>query len=206
MAEELDLELVADEDAEGSPDLPIVLERAMASVAERMHTAAPGVIGGVNASTGTVSVQQAVTRKGEDPEPLIPDVPVLQVHGPKGGLRIPVAPGPALLVHSNRSLDEWAATDGTKVVEAGDARTHDPTDAMALPCSPGPCPEHVVLEGLDGAEVHLGSEDASSKVLGIDAIAETALLALPEAGTEPIAIAVVKVLKALLRSSKVKVS
>lgn len=213
MADEETLEEIAAEDQEGSPDLAVVLERTMSAVAERMHTAAPGIATSVNAVAGTVSAQQAVTRAGEEAEPEVPEVPVLQIRSSLGGLRVPLAAGdPVLLVHANRSLDEWARSDGRQVLEAEDPRAHDPSDAMAIPAGPGAAGATAFTAVvLDGDDVRLGDETAvEGVILGTTAVAAlqafcTALLS----SIDPMVVSAATALQATLSSwlsIKVKVA
>jgi hypothetical protein len=155
-----ELETIAEEDLEGRPGLPELLDEALRGAAERTQTCAPGIARAVTMATGKVSAQQAVTKSGEADEPIVPEVPLLQLGGALGYLVIPLSAGDAcLLLHAHRSLDEWSQGDGKSVSKAADPRSHDPSDAVALPFMPKTA---AVALGpmLVGSDVRLGAEAA----------------------------------------------
>ena len=128
---------MADEDLEGQPDLEQLLDQVTQSAAERLHAAGPAVARSVDMTGGTVGAQPAVAKPGEAAEATIPDVQLLQLRTSKFEITIPVSAGdPLVIVHADRSLDEWAEGGG-KAVQATDPRNHDITDALAIPLAPG---------------------------------------------------------------------
>ncbi len=156
MATDEELQL-ADEDAQGVPDLPVLLEEVIQATLERMHACAPAVVQAVDAVAGTVSAQPTVTKTGEGDEPVIPSVPMLQLRTALAEVTLPGAAGaPVLLLYSDRSLDEWAASSGARPAAAKDPRAHDPSDALAVPLAPG---------GADAANVVIRCLSAAGLVL-----------------------------------------
>lgn len=203
-----DREQTRAEDLEQQPDLPVLLEEVMKGSAERIHAAMPGIIRAVNATTGRVSVQPSIKKSGEDEEPVIPDVPVLQLRVGAAKVTLPVAVNdPVLLIYADRSLDEWAGDGGSRVVTAADPRAHDATDCWALPFGPGSF-DALNLVLTCSALVLLGgsSTQATNAVVGASAAAQAAIAALVTSPSEPVANAIVAALKLLLFSTKVKVA
>lgn len=137
MADE-DTDLLATEDLEADPDLPQLVEVIVRETMRRTRVAGPGLARSVDMSTGLVGVQPAIAAAGEDAEPIIPDVHLLQLRTSLFEITLPVAAGDSLqIIHSDRSLDEWSAGAGALPVQAGDARAHDITDAVAIPLGLG---------------------------------------------------------------------
>lgn len=165
MADETPTELleIEAEDVEASPDVAQLLEEALRGASEAIHVGGPGVAQSVSMGSGRAAVQPAVSKSGEDREPTIPDVPVLQLRSRMFELTIPLSGGePVLLIHADRSLDEWAAGGG-EVVEARDPRAHDVTDAVALPLAPGGSDAaNLVIRRLSGAGLILIGGDAAT--------------------------------------------
>jgi len=202
------------EDEEGEPDLSQVLEQASRAAAADLHVSAPCVLGPVDMADGTCQAKPVVGKAGEDAEPMLPDVRMLQLRSGDAYLQIPItAETAALLVYANRSLDEWSGSDGTKQVKALDPRTHDPTDAVALPFAP-----HEAESGAEDAivlshtDVRLGSAaaiDAAVKATAACQALQAVMKALPPA-TEinsccTLANAIAAFVGALTFSTKVKV-
>lgn len=125
-------------DLPGQPNLSQLLEAVVEAVGEEVRVAIPGVIGGVSSDLSKASVQPAVRRNDSDADPVLPDVPLLFPSFGRVKITWPVESGdPCLLVFGDRSLEEWESAGGDKEVEPADPRTHDLSDAVAIPIGPG---------------------------------------------------------------------
>lgn len=126
-------------DLPGQPNLSQLLEATVDAAAEQMRVAIPGVIQSVAADLSTASVLPAVRRAdASSADPVLPDVPLLFPRFGTGAMTWPVEAGdPCLLVFGDRSLEEWVSAGGSSEVEPADPRTHDLTDAVALPLGLG---------------------------------------------------------------------
>jgi hypothetical protein len=125
-------------DLPGQPNLSQLLEAAIDAAGEQIRVAVPGVLQSVADDLSTATVQPAVRRHDSGADPAIPGVPLLFPGFGTGRLTWPVEPGdPCLLVFGDRSLDEWHSAGGGREVEPADPRTHDLTDAVALPLGLG---------------------------------------------------------------------
>jgi hypothetical protein len=114
---------------DGEPNMSEVLEAVITAAGREIHAIMPGLVTSADMSTGRVSAQPGV---GSDP--VIPDVPLLFHGTAKTGLTFPVASDDqVLLLHGDRNLDGWIAGDGAKAQTTTDPRTHDLSDALALP-------------------------------------------------------------------------
>jgi hypothetical protein len=122
-------------DLPGQPNLSQLLETVLEAAGEEIAVARPGVITGVSSDRKTADVQPAVRRHdSSDADPVLPDVPLFF----PAGCSWPVESGhPCLLVFADRSIEEWDSKGGGDEVEPADSRTHDLTDAMAIPMGPG---------------------------------------------------------------------
>jgi hypothetical protein len=115
----------------GEPNMSEVLEAVITAAGQEIHAIMPGLVTSADMSTGRVSAQPGV---GSDP--VVPDVPLLFHGTAKTGLTFPVASDDqVLLLHGDRNLDGWIAGDGEKAQTTTDPRTHDLSDALALPVS-----------------------------------------------------------------------
>ena len=125
-------------DIPGQPNLSQVAEAVIEAVGEQIHVALPGVFTAVAPDLSTATVQPAIRRNDSDAEPALPGVPILFPRFAGGALTWPVVAGdPCLLVFGDRSLEEWESAGGGREVEPADPRTHDLTDALAIPLGPG---------------------------------------------------------------------
>jgi hypothetical protein len=209
MTDEETIQAEAD-DTEADPDLSQLVERIVDLVMDRLRVAGPALARAVDMAAGTISAQPAVAAVGRDADPPIPATQLLQLRTATAHITLPMSVGDgALLVHSDRSLDEWAAGGGAKAVRTADPRAHDLTDAVALPFAPGGAdPTNLVIDC--DAAVLIGGATAptGAGAVGADAAAAAAIAALPGSVgpyAEPQAIAIASALKLLLISSKVKV-
>lgn len=114
----------------GQPNLSQLLEETIDAASEQIRVAIPGVITSVASDLATATVQPAVRRNGSGSDPSIPEVPILW----PGPVRWKIEDGAScLLIFADRSIEEWASADGARETTAGDPRTHDITDAVAIP-------------------------------------------------------------------------
>jgi hypothetical protein len=66
--------------------------------------------------------------------PIIPEAHVTVPLGQAWGIKLPLAVGDlGIALLADRSLDAWAASDGTRPLDPRDGRYHDLTDAFFLP-------------------------------------------------------------------------
>ena len=120
---------------QGDPNLSQLLEEVILAAAQDVRCAIPGVITAVDMTTGRVSVQPGVSMTGKS-DPVIPDVPLLQMVMGKVRFSLPVATGDqVLLVFGDRNLDRWISSGGGTARGTDDPRAHDLSDALAIPLS-----------------------------------------------------------------------
>lgn len=125
-------------DLPGQPNLSQLVEAVVEATGEQIRVAVPGVFASVASDLSTATVQPAIRRNDSAADPAIPDVPILFPRFAKGRLTWPVEAGdPCLLVFCDRSIEEWTDADGEREVEPTDPRTHDITDALAIPLGLG---------------------------------------------------------------------
>jgi hypothetical protein len=157
------------------PSAMDVQDEATRQVLEDLHTCMLGEVVGVRAGgrdarqfVDVLPMQQrAVVDENGVPQseayPVLPMVPVGYMHGGGFFLSVPLRIGDVvLLVYAERSLDSWIeqAIPGAKTpVIPGDLATHSLQGAIALPC--GPMPRATLLEGVDGTDMVVGTEDGT---------------------------------------------
>lgn len=119
----------------GIPNFSQVMEGTVAAAGEAIRCCQPGVITAVSSGNKTVDVQPAIRRQGmSEYDPVIPDVPLVFPRCGKSRMTFDVSKDDAvLLFFSDRCLDEWIAGGGSKKAPTKDARTHNITDAFAVP-------------------------------------------------------------------------
>ena len=206
-------------DQTGTPTLSQVLEETVRAAHEDLHAIAPGIVDSVSMSAGTCDVHPAVSRPDAEDEPSVPGVPLLRLGNAAAYVQVPVAAGNGvLLAYADRSLDEWQASGGARRVDADDPRTHDPSDAVALPFALGGADAGadaaVVVKGDD---VRLGTSGAVDGLIKGQSL-QAAVLALglptsscaapgsPDAPLLAWCISLWNLLQSLPLSTKVKVS
>lgn len=126
-------------DAQQTPTLATVLDRAFTARAQGMRVALPGLVQTYDPTTQTCSVQPLVqdgvydetgTRTAER-LPVVASVPVCFPGSGAFSITWPVKPGDTvLLVFSSSSIDRWMALGGE--VDPIDDRRHHITDAVAI--------------------------------------------------------------------------
>jgi hypothetical protein len=123
-----------------SPTFAEVLRDAITARLDEVRTAMPASVSSYDPVTQTGTVQPLIQRVQTDEEgnefveslPPIDKVPFLFPRAGAFYLTMPVqAADIVLLVIADRSLDRWRAMGGT--VDPGDLRSHDPSDAVAIP-------------------------------------------------------------------------
>lgn len=121
-------------DLPGQPNLSQLLEYVVEAAGEEIRVGIPGIIKKTNSDNSRASVQPAVKRPGGNGDPELPDVPLLFPVFGRVKITWPVESGdPCWIMFGDRSLEEWESKGGGGEVEPSDPRTHDPTDAVALP-------------------------------------------------------------------------
>lgn len=121
-------------DIPGQPNLSQLAEAVIEATSEQIRAAIPGIFVDVSNDLRSGSVQPSISRPGSSPDPAIPDVPILYPGGSGASISWTVASGdPCLLVVSDRDLDSWVRNGGTSRSSAVDPRTHDLSDAVAIP-------------------------------------------------------------------------
>ena len=124
-------------DLHGQPNLSQFAEAVIEAAGAQIHVALPGTIVSVASDLSTATVQPDVNPHDADPDPAIPDVPLLFPRWGSGQMTWPVEAGdPCLLVFGDRSLEEWQAGGGRQA-DPADPRSHDLTDAVAIPVGLG---------------------------------------------------------------------
>ena len=120
-------------------DLTEALEVLREAIFTEIRVALPGKVVKYDKATRLAEVLPLVMRRayGADTPvslPVIPNVPVVHPQTQAGALILPVAVGdPVLLVYSDRSLDQWKASNGTQPMEAEERRKHELSDCWAIP-------------------------------------------------------------------------
>jgi hypothetical protein len=124
---------------EGQPNLTQFAEAVVDAASEQVRCAVPGVFTSVAADLRSAAVQPAISRQNSaSADPSIPDVPIMFPRWRGGSITWPVQAGDqCLLVFADRSLDEWEDAGGSRVTTPDDPRTHDITDAIAIPIGIG---------------------------------------------------------------------
>lgn len=121
----------------GQPNLTQLAEAVIDATGEQLRVSIPGIVVSVASDLSTATVQPAVSRYDSFADPAIPDVPLLFPRWATGQMTWPVEAGdPCLIVFGDRSLDEWSSSGGRQSSPA-DPRTHDLTDAVAIPVGLG---------------------------------------------------------------------
>lgn len=99
----------------------------------------PGTIEAIDPQTRLVDVRPMISVLYDGREeainlPIISDVPLVEPRTASASICLPVKKGdPVLMVFSDRALENWIGSDGAIPVEPLDVRTHDLTDAFAIP-------------------------------------------------------------------------
>ncbi len=130
-----------------------------------IHTSIPGYVKSYDPETKTAEIVVAYSdffaSDAEQPTNLdwvpIPDVPVIFPRGGGWAITWPLTEGdPVLLVFSERSIDEWFASDGKSEVAPQYQGTHDEADCF---CLPGLWPSKNKEGKADSENMHIGKEE-----------------------------------------------
>lgn len=130
-----------------------------------IHTAIPGYVKSYDPETKTAQVVVAYSdffeSDAERPVNLdwvpIDDVPVIFPRGGGWSITWPLVDGdPVLLVFSERSIDEWYASDGKSDVSPQYQGTHEEGDCF---CLPGLWPSKNNEGKADSENMHIGKEE-----------------------------------------------
>lgn len=116
-----------------------IIFEAIQTAQLEMHVCLPCFVTAVDASTGYVSVQPTLqTRYKIDDSAtdmtIIQTVPVQVPSGQDWWIKAPVAIGDVgILLFAERSIDNWAVTNGQEFVDPQDSRMFDLSDAIFVP-------------------------------------------------------------------------
>lgn len=125
-----------------TPSLVNVLEAFVGQALEDVFVALPGIVESYDSETQTASVKPALKRpytnidgtEGADDLAIINDVPVLHWRGGGIFMSFPIEKGDmVLLVFCDNEIDEYVVSGGTGPVEPVSLRSHDISDAVAIP-------------------------------------------------------------------------
>lgn len=150
--------------ASRSPALVEVLRAALDAAIAEVHTCLPARVESYDSSNQTVNVKPLLKRNvlDEDGGEVIETLPVIQsvpVVFPRAGgffITFPIQVGDFVtLFFAERSLDRWIVGNGDEV-EPVDVRTHDLSDAVAVP---GLYPLSSALASADEDDLVLGKEN-----------------------------------------------
>ncbi len=153
-------------------DLGAAFDLLRESIFTELRVAGPGVVNSYDPVTRQAEIQPLIKRKAFGAEspvalPPVPNVPVLHPQTQAGALILPVAAGdPVLLVFTDRSLDDWKASNGSQPTEAKDKRKHDFSDCYAilggwpsaLSFTPATDAANLALQVASGTKMYLGND------------------------------------------------
>lgn len=122
----------------GQPNLTQFAEAVVDAASEQIRVAIPGTFVSVASDMRSGAVQPSIARQNASADPAIPDVPILFPGGSGASVTWPILAGdPCLIVFCDRSTEEWISAGGSSSVEPTDDRTHDISDAIAIPMGIG---------------------------------------------------------------------
>lgn len=160
-----------------SPTMAELLRIAVEYHTREMWTALPGRVDSFDGEKQMVDVEPLVEDliAAEDGAEIVETIPVVRnvpLMFPRGGdgfaLTFPVVEGDlVLLVFCSRSIDRYLESEGGSPVNPEDFRTHDLSDAVAIP---GFYPFPKALGDHDGEAAVLGFEDGAKARVGEDFI------------------------------------
>ena len=151
-----------------TPTLYTVIRAVGEQLLRGVNVAIPGRVEAYDATTQRATVQPMIKRAYIDATGArqvanrapVPDVPIVFVGGGGSRLTFPTAIGDTvLLVFCHASLDAWL--NSGKIVDPGDDRRHDPTDAVAIAglfSFKGAEAAHASATVLYGDDVRLGGD------------------------------------------------
>lgn len=99
---------------------------------QELQTLIPGFVLSYNKKSRTAKVKISISDYKNCPE--IEDVPVIFPCSREVGLFFNLKPNdPVLLLFSQKSIEEWLVSNGSKEIKPKDERTFDLTDCIAIP-------------------------------------------------------------------------
>lgn len=125
------------------PELAEVLSAAMSGAVDGLFVALPGKVESYDSVMQKANVKPLLQRRvfardgseGVESLPVIPDVPIAFPRGGGFFLSFPLQKGDlVLLVCCDRSIDSFVYSTGQVDVDPVDVRSHDLSDAVAIPC------------------------------------------------------------------------
>ena len=173
-----------------SDNLPLLLQRALASFGANMRVGMPAKVVSYDASNRLASVQAVLPEVLEDgatlPAPIINGVPVMFAGGAGGALTFPLAVGDEGYAYfADRDISGWA------VREAGNdqgQRQHSLTDAVFFPCFTNNSANPLAMElSFGGSSIIMGAEGTITIVPASGTLAVTGNLAVTGSLTAPTA-------------------
>ncbi len=113
-----------------------LIRRNMVEALEGVRVSVPGSVETYDASTQRADVKPLIQRRFADgdvqPVPVVVNVPIVWPRSAGASLTFPLRKGDGvLLLFSDRSMDEWLTIGGDP--EPADIRSHDLSDAIAIP-------------------------------------------------------------------------
>lgn len=154
-----------------TPTLSATIQAAIHSMLLQTNTAIPATVESYTPATGLINAQPSIKRKYvKDGEvvnlPIINNIPVVFPRAGQAALTFPLKKGDnVLLIFSQRSIERWKLTGG--IVEAGDPRHHDLSDAFAIP---GGYAQAQPLVGVDADNVVLQNSAISKITVKTDGV------------------------------------
>jgi protein gp138 len=153
-----------------TPSLADFMTSAIASFMDGQHVAYPGRVESYDRATNSCSVQPVIKRgyldepgdRAVEALPVINHVPVAYFRAGGFAIHASLSPGDyVLLVIASGSLDKWLRGGG--VVDPGDDRRGNLTDAMAIPgifplgdAIDGTSDDHMTITAPSGGEIRIG--------------------------------------------------
>jgi hypothetical protein len=125
-----------------TPDLIEVLRQIMSQMADQLCVSLPGKVESYDSSTQTADVKPLLSKSIVDKDgneekveiPVISKVPVAFSRGGGHFMSFPLEKGDnVFLVFCDRSIDDFWFSDGSAPMDQVDFRTHDLSDAVAIP-------------------------------------------------------------------------
>lgn len=152
------------------PRLETLLVEAIEARLKALNTGLPAKVTAFDASTQTVSVQPLFVKVVLDDDrqeqqqryPVIESVPILYPGAGPWSLTFPMTVGDIVwLTFAQRALEQWKEADAGQEVDPAYSRTHDLSDAVAIPAQVRP--KKAVLTV--GNDLRLGSDTGDPAIV-----------------------------------------
>lgn len=125
----------------GEPNLTELLEQVMRTSGDDLRVCIPGIVTRADMINMTVDVQPAIRINDSISDPIIPNVPLWFSSSSSASITFPVNQNDdVLLIFCDRCLDNWISGRGRTTYITNDDRSHDITDAIAIPGKLGKIP------------------------------------------------------------------